>query len=104
MGPVFPGSHLPRLGEEDIPRLSTSALLVGPNRLCLAGVRDKVDEDDPWAHFDGRMGGLITIHSKEDGKLIREIELTSPPVFDGLASANKKLFVSCRDGSVLCFE
>lgn len=84
--------------------IKAKSLLVGPNRLYLAGVRDKVDEDDPWAHFDGRMGGLITIHSKEDGKLIREIELTSPPVFDGLASANKRLFVSCKDGSVLCFE
>ena len=84
--------------------IKAKSLLVGPNRLYLAGVRDKVDEDDPWAHFDGRMGGLITIHSKEDGKLIREMELTSPPVFDGLASADKKLFVSCRDGSVLCFE
>ena len=39
--------------------------------VCDVAERDKVDEDDPWVHFDGRMGGLITIHSKEDGKLIR---------------------------------
>jgi outer membrane protein assembly factor BamB len=80
------------------------SLLVGPENIYLAGVRDIVDEKDPWAHFDGRMGGMITIHSKADGKLKRQIELKSPPVFDGLASAAGKLFVSCKDGSVLCFE
>ena len=57
-----------------------------------------------WAHFDGRMGGLIAICSKRDGKLKSQIALESPPVFDGLASAANKLVVSCRSGSVLCFE
>ena len=80
------------------------SLLIGPDNLYLAGVRDKVKPEDPWAHFDGRMGGLITIHSKTDGTLKRQIELASPPVFDGLAAAAHKLVVSCRDGSVLCFE
>jgi hypothetical protein len=84
--------------------IEAKSLLVGADRLYLAGVRDRVDEEDPWAHFDGRMGGLITIHSKKDGKLITEIALESPPVFDGLASAERKLFVSCKDGSVMCFE
>jgi len=78
--------------------------MVGPENIYLAGVRDIVDEKDPWAHYDGRMGGMITIHSKADGKLKRRIELKSPPVFDGLASAAGKLFVICKDGSVLCFE
>jgi hypothetical protein len=50
------------------------------------------------------MGGMITVHSKEDGRLVSQIELKSPAVFDGLASAGGKLFVSCKDGAVLCFE
>ena len=84
--------------------IKAKSLLIGADNICLAGVRDLVDEKDPWAHYDGRMGGMITIHSKEDGKLKREIELESPPVFDGLASAAGKLFVSCKNGSVLCLE
>ena len=84
--------------------IEAKSLLVGSDRLYLAGTRDKVDKEDPWAHFDGRRGALLISYSKKDGKLIRELELTSPPVFDGLASADKKLFVSCKDGSVLCFE
>jgi hypothetical protein len=84
--------------------VKAKSLLIGSDNLYLAGVLDKVDSKDPWAHFDGRMGGMITIHSKADGQLKQQIELQSPPVFDGLASANNRLFVSCKDGSVLCLE
>lgn len=84
--------------------IKAKSLLIGSDNLYLAGVRDKVDTDDPWAHFDGRMGGLIAICSKRDGKRKGQIELDSPPVFDGLASARNKLVVSCKDRSILCFE
>jgi hypothetical protein len=84
--------------------IEAKSLLVGSDRLYLAGVRDKVDEEDRWAHFDGRRGGLILVCSKADGRIIGQMEVESPPVFDGLASAGGKLFVSCKDGSVLCYE
>ncbi len=93
----------PSLWSVAIP-IKAKSLLVGAENLYLAGVRDKVDAEDPWAHFDGRKGGLITIHSKADGKMKSQVELESPPVFDGLAATGKRLFVSCRDGSVVCFE
>jgi len=112
--PPASGAYLPKnkskrgrvgapLWTSSIP-IKAKSLVVGTENLYLAGVRDTVDQKDPWAHFDGRMGGLITIHSKSDGKLKRQIELASAPVFDGLASAGGMLFVSCKDGSVLCFE
>ena len=63
-----------------------------------------MDEDDPWAHYDGMRGGMITVYSKGDGTLKSELALKSPPVFDGLAAAGGKLFASCKDGSVVCFE
>ena len=84
--------------------IKAKSLLVGSDNLYLAGVRDIVDKQDPWTHYDGRMGGMLTIHSKSDGSLKREIDLESPAVFDGLASADRNLFVSCKDGTVLCFE
>ncbi len=112
--PPASGRYLPRnkagrgrvgahLWTSTIP-IKAKSLLVGSDSLYLAGVRDRVHKEDPWAHYDGRMGGLITIYSKKDGNLKKRIELASPPVFDGLASADGKLFVSCKDGSVLCFE
>jgi len=84
--------------------IKAKSLLVGSDSLYLAGVRDVVDEDDPWAHYDGMRGGMITVYSKGDGTLKSELALKSPPVFDGLAAAGGKLFASCRDGSVVCFE
>ena len=84
--------------------IEAKSLLVGSDRLYLAGVRDKVDKEDPWAHFGGRRGGLILVCSKADGRIMRQMEVESPPVFDGLASAGGRLFVSCKDGSILCYE
>ena len=83
--------------------IRAKSLLVGSDKLFLAGVRDKIDASDPWAHFDGRMGGMITVHSKEDGRLVSQIELKSPAVFDGLASAGGKL-QDVRDVGVLEVE
>lgn len=40
--------------------------------------------------------------SDEDGGQIGRLELPSPPIFDGMAIANGKLFITLEDGSVLC--
>ena len=85
-----------------LPILAKSLVVVG-DKVCVAGVRDVVDEKDPWAHLSGKMGAKLLVCSQADGKTKAEFDLASPPVFDGLASANGSLFVSCRDGSVVCF-
>ena len=82
--------------------IRANSLVVGPEHLYLAGVRDRADKKDPWAHLDGRMGGLLLICSKSNGETKTEIKLASPPVFDGIAAANGRLFVSCKDGSLVC--
>ena len=38
-----------------------------------------------------------------DGARLAEYKLASPAVWDGMAAAHGKLFVSTADGSVLCF-
>jgi len=40
--------------------------------------------------------------SAADGKILGEVKLPAPPVFDGLAAANGKLYLSCLDGKVRC--
>jgi outer membrane protein assembly factor BamB len=81
------------------------ALVVGADRVCVAGVPDIVehDSDDPWAYFDGRKGGKLLVYAKADGSLKQELSLASPPVWDGIALAHGAAFVSCRDGSVVAF-
>jgi hypothetical protein len=41
--------------------------------------------------------------SLADGKKMEEVKLAVPPVFDGLAVANGKLYVSFQDGKLMCF-
>ncbi|MFC1497608.1 PQQ-binding-like beta-propeller repeat protein [Verrucomicrobiota bacterium] len=48
--------------------------------------------------------GLLQIMSLKDGKKVKEYELAAPPVFDGMAVAGVKLFVSLQNGSVVCWE
>ena len=55
------------------------------------------------AALSGRRGGLLWAVSTADGKKLAEYKLDSPPVFDGLAAANGRLYMSTQAGKVLCF-
>jgi len=48
-------------------------------------------------------GQLLRAYAAGDGRQLREIKLPSPPVNDGIAGAEGKLYVSCTDGTLLCF-
>jgi len=54
------------------------------------------------AAFEGRKGALLMAVSKADGKGMAAYRLESCPVFDGMAAAAGRLFLSTLDGNVLC--
>jgi outer membrane protein assembly factor BamB len=56
------------------------------------------------AAFEGKRGAILWAVSAADGTKLSELKLDSPPVFDGMAAAGKRLFISLMDGSVVCFE
>ncbi len=72
--------------------------------LFVAGPPDEVDPGDPLAAFEGRKGGLLSAFTAADGQPLAEFKLGSPPVFDGLIAAGGRLYMSARDGSVVCFR
>jgi len=98
-----------------------TALLLAGKTLFVAGPPDVADTDDPWAAFDGRKGGELRAFSATDGKELSTRKLSAPPVYDGLAaagftgssssagfagpssSAGGRLYLSTRDGTLLCF-
>jgi len=41
--------------------------------------------------------------SAEDGEKLAEYRLDSPPMFDGMAAANGRLYISAVDGTIVCF-
>jgi len=71
--------------------------------LFVAGTPDTIEPDDPLAAFEGRRGGLMYAMSAGDGAKLSQYELESPPVLDGVAAANGRLYVSQIGGSVACF-
>ena len=83
--------------------IRAQAFALAAETLFIAGTPDAVDPDDPWAAFDGRLGGLLRAVATADGKTIAENRLEAPPVYDGLAAAQGRLFVSTTDGAVRCF-
>ena len=102
----------------DQPSVQVRAMVVAENALVVAGHPDAIDErrayrlpDDPDVQkklqqqaeaLAGRHGGRLWIVSKADGKPTGRYRLASPPVFDGMAAAQGRLFVSGLDGSVTC--
>jgi len=80
------------------------ALLKSGGHLFLAAMPVEGTPDDPYAGYEGRKGGLIYVASAKDGAKVAERRLDAAVVWDGLAAANGKLFVSTTDGSIRCFK
>jgi outer membrane protein assembly factor BamB len=66
------------------------ALVIAGNQVLLAG-----------ADSSGKTGRLLI--SSTTGVLRQEIHFAAAPVYDGLAVAQGRLFVSLQDGQLLCF-
>ncbi|UCD58339.1 MAG: PQQ-binding-like beta-propeller repeat protein, partial [Candidatus Hydrogenedentota bacterium] len=82
--------------------IRVSAMAVTEQTLLLAGVPDQVEPQDPYAAFEGRMGGTLLILDKKTGQTLSEISLKSPPVWDGMAIAGTRIFMALENGSVIC--
>lgn len=102
------------------PPLLVRAMVGAGNTLFVAGPPDVLDETKLHGRFheagvvaelhrqqaalDGKMGAMLRAISTEDGSNAAEYGLDSPPVFDGMAAADGRLFISTTDGKVVCFE
>jgi len=84
------------------PLLVRAMVLAGKN-LFLAGPPYVPDtQSDALEVFEGRKGALLHVVSAADGKQLAEYKLESPPVFDGMTVADGRLYVSTKDGRLLC--
>jgi hypothetical protein len=52
----------------------------------------------------GEKGGVLCARRKDDGTNLMRIDLPSVPVFDGLIAADNHLYISMRNGVVMCFS
>jgi outer membrane protein assembly factor BamB len=102
----------------DNPTVTDRAMALGGDTLFVAGPPNFLDErrayrlpDDPdvlaklelqQEALEGRHGGLLWALAKDDGRLLARYSLDTIPVFDGMAAAGGRLYVSTVDGRVLC--
>ena len=83
------------LWSQEVPMpLQMEAMILAGDNLFLAGTRN-------FATHEGK--GILWVFSAGDGKKLKEYELSTPPVFEGLAAAGGRLYVATQDGKLLCF-
>jgi outer membrane protein assembly factor BamB len=78
-----------------------TAMAVADDRLFVAGPPDVVDPDDPLGAFQGRLGGRLHVIDSVTGERMAEHPLASPPVFQGIAAADQRLYLALEDGSLI---
>jgi len=78
------------------------ALVLADKTLFAAGTPDVVAPSDPLRAFEGRMGTVLCAFSASDGRKLAEYKLNSPPIFDGMIASNRRLYISTRDGRLIC--
>ncbi len=114
-----PGFAVKHSWTQDIPLLAR-AIVLADRTLFVAGPPDLVDEpqafrqiDDPAIQrdladqadaFEGDRGALLLAVSAADGKTLAQYDLRSPPVFDGMAAAAGRLYMSTMNGQLICFQ
>ena len=62
-----------------------------------------VEEEEPYAAFEGRKGAQLQIFSTADGTLLKHYPLAAPPVFDGMATAHGRLYITDQADRISCF-
>jgi hypothetical protein len=75
--------------------------------LLLGGMTSIVEnenEPEAFAKFEGRRTGLLWFISANDGTQMSTFNLEAPPVWDGMAVANKRLYISRADGILECLS
>jgi len=82
--------------------IRVTAMIRTGGTIFVAGSPDVVDPEDPHGAWEGRKGGILAAFAAGDGRKLAEYKLPAPPVWDGMAAACNRLFISTMDGYVVC--
>jgi len=78
--------------------LQVRAMVLANKVLFVAGP----DAGDGPKERDENQGALLIAISASDGTEMAKYQLDSPPIFDGMAAANGRLYLSLENGQLLC--
>ncbi len=98
--------------------VQVTAMALADKTLFVAGPPDLIDEEqatrtlghpetkrklaEQEAALEGKRGSFLAAVAAGDGARLATYRLDSAPIFDGLAAARGRLYLSMLDGSVLC--
>ena len=78
------------------------AMTLAGDRLLIAGPPDLEDPRDGLAAVEGNKGALLWAISADTGQKLADYDLDDVPIFDGMAVASGRLYISTVGGKVLC--
>ena len=100
------------------PPLHARAIVLAGKTLLVAGPPDVLSEDEafnrPFARdieaskkdqddaYEGKGGALLMALSTDEGKTLCQLDLAAPPVWDGIAVTENRLYMATVDGNVVC--
>jgi len=90
---------MPPRWARDLPLLARAMVLTG-DKLLLAGPPSSAVESR--SVYEGAQGAILCVASTAGGKTLVEYQLDAVPVLDGLAAAQGRLYMTLRDGRLLC--
>lgn len=88
------------------PDLFVNSIILTDKLLYIAGppaIRNE-DTTDALERWQGKKGGRLWCLATKDGSKVSQMPLPSPPVYEGMATAYKNIYMALKDGSVLCLQ
>ncbi len=77
-------------------------LVAGPAAPADRILQQPADVDALAEALDARRDGRLLALSTADGNTVAELRLKSPPVFDGMAAADDRLYLATKNGEIVC--
>jgi outer membrane protein assembly factor BamB len=84
--------------------IRVTAMIRAADTIFVAGSPDVVDPKDPHGAWEGRKGGVLAAFATDDGRKLAEYKLVTSPIWDGMAVARGRLFISTCDGNIVCMK
>ena len=78
------------------------AMIAAGEQLLVGGFSLEAELKRPRDAYSGRAGGVLEVVSLSDGDAIKRYTLAAPPVWDGMAVADHRLYISSEGGRVIC--
>ena len=79
-----------------------SSMVLAGDTLLLGGAPDETDSNELLRSIAGEKGGVLMAVSAGDGKELWRRPLPSPPIWDGMAAARGRLYLTTSQGELVC--